>query len=121
MSEEVFSLFKSISKGNSIDIDKERCFQLQIISTLIKNKEMFTKLDELFDDEDDEENLEMKISDKLYFDSFHEMNSDSSEIWYQRKTIEDITSKLYSIDTYQIIDLPRIVFFFFIQFLLTPN
>lgn len=34
MSDEVFSLFESISKGNSIDIDKEECFQLQIISIL---------------------------------------------------------------------------------------
>ena len=31
MSEDLFSFFESISKGNSIDIDKEECFQLQII------------------------------------------------------------------------------------------
>lgn len=37
MSEEVFSLFESISTGNSIDIDKEQCFYLQIISILLKN------------------------------------------------------------------------------------
>lgn len=39
-----------------------------------------------------------KISEKLDFVSFFEMNSDSSEMWIQSKTIEYITSKLYSID-----------------------
>ncbi|KAK8849871.1 hypothetical protein M9Y10_018458 [Tritrichomonas musculus] len=111
MSEEVFSLFESISKGNSIDIDKEECFQLQIISILLKNKEMFVKLDELFADDDDEEENFGKISEKLDFDSFLEMNSDPSEMWNQSKIIEDIASNLYSIDTDQIIDLPRTVFY----------
>ncbi|KAK8841741.1 hypothetical protein M9Y10_026688 [Tritrichomonas musculus] len=60
MSPEVFSLFESISKGNSIDLDSEQCFQLQIISILLKNKEMFTKLDELFEQEEEEEKFEKK-------------------------------------------------------------
>ena len=112
MSEEVFSLFESISKGNLIDLDKEQYFQLQIISILLKNKEMFTKLDELFDD-DEKEKFEKKIIGKLDFDSFQEMNPDSAETWYQSKTIEDIASNLYSIDIDQIIDLPRTVFILF--------
>ncbi|KAK8847192.1 hypothetical protein M9Y10_019775 [Tritrichomonas musculus] len=108
MSEEVFSLFESISKGNSIELDQDQNFQLQIISILLKNKEMFTKLDELFAADDDEkENFEKKISEKLEFASFLEMNSDSSEMWNQSKIIEYIASKLYSIDTDEIIDLSR--------------
>ncbi|KAK8872177.1 hypothetical protein M9Y10_007940 [Tritrichomonas musculus] len=110
MSEEVFSLFESISKGNLIDLDKEQCFQLRIISILLKNKEMFTKLDELFDD-DEKEKFEKKIIGKLDFDSFQEMNPDSAETWYQSKTIEDIASNLYSIDIDQIIDLLMTVFY----------
>ena len=61
ISEEVFFLFESISKGDSIDIDREQCSQLRKISILIKNKEMFMKLGELFDDDnDDDENFEKK-------------------------------------------------------------
>ena len=73
---------------------------------------MFTKLDELFDD-DEKEKFEKKIIGKLDFDSFQEMNPDSAETWYQSKTIEDIASNLYSIDIDQIIDLPRTVFILF--------
>ena len=111
MSEEVFSHFESISKGDSIDIDKEQCFQLQIISILLKNKEMFKKLDELFDDEKEEENFEERISEKLDLVSFLELNSYSAEMWNQSKTVEYIASKLYSIDVNQIIDLSRTVFY----------
>ena len=73
---------------------------------------LLTKLDELFE-YDRKENFEKKIIGKLDFDSFLEMNSNSSEMWYQSKTIEDITTNLYSIDTDQIIDLRGP---FFIQF-----
>ena len=59
---------------------------------------MFTKLDELFEDEDDEENFEKKISSKLDFVSFLEKNSDSGEMWNQSKTIDYIASKLYLIE-----------------------
>ena len=111
MSEEVFSLFESVSKGNSIDIDEELCFQLQIISVLLKNKEMFRKLEELFGEEKEDESFEKKVSEKLDFVSFLEMNSDSSEMWDQSKTIEYIASKLYSIEEEQIIDLSRTVFY----------
>ncbi|KAK8848047.1 hypothetical protein M9Y10_019102 [Tritrichomonas musculus] len=104
MSEEVFSLFESISKGNSVDLDKEECFQLQIISILLKNKEMFTKLDELFEQEE-EEKFEKKIIDNLAFIPFLEMNS--AGMWNQSKIIEYIASNLYSIDMGQIIGLPR--------------
>ena len=110
MSEEVFSLFESISKGNSIELDKEQCFQLKVISILLKNEEMFTKLDELFEEEE-EDKFEKKINGKLDFDSFLEMNSGSAEMWYKSKAIEDIASNLYSICEGQIIGLPRTVFY----------
>ena len=48
MNEELFCLFESISKSDSIEIDYKQCFHLQIISFLLENKEMFRKLDVLF-------------------------------------------------------------------------
>lgn len=78
---------------------------------------MFTKLDKLFADDNDE-NFEKKINEKLEFDSFLEMNSDLGEMWNQSKTIEDITSILYSIDTDQMIDLSRTVFYSILKKLL---
>ena len=41
---EVISLFRLISSGNSIEVDKTQIFQLQIISILLKNDELFRKL-----------------------------------------------------------------------------
>ena len=66
---------------------------------------------ELFSDDDNEEKFEKKIIDKFDFVSFQEINSNSGEMWYQSKTIEEIASNLYSIDIGQIIDLPRTVFY----------
>lgn len=85
ISEEVFSLFELISKGESIEIDEKQCFQLQIISILLKNVEMFTKLDDLFNKKEDE-NFEKKISELKFF----EMNLNSSEIWKRSNLIENI-------------------------------
>ena len=109
MSEEIFSLFEAISKGNSIDIDKEQCFQLQNISILLKNREMFTKLYELFEDDEKEEEFEKKIV-KFWSTSFLDNNSDLAEMWNQSETIDYMASNLYSFDEDQIIDLPRTVF-----------
>ncbi|KAK8871253.1 hypothetical protein M9Y10_006969 [Tritrichomonas musculus] len=65
---------------------------------------MFTKLDELFED-NEEDKFEKKMIGKLDFDS------DSAEMWYQSKTFEDISSNFYSIDIGQIIDLLRTAFY----------
>ena len=110
MSDEVFALFESISKGEKIEIDDKQCFQLQILSILIKNEEMFMKLDELFEKEDDE-NSEKKINKELKFLSFLEICSESTEVWNRSKSIEYIASHLYSIDADKIIDLPKAVFY----------
>ena len=110
MSDEIFKLFESISQGGTIEIDNKQCFQLQIVSILLKNKEMFAKLDELFD-KDDNEFSDEKVSEELEFLSFLEMSSESAKVWNRSKSIEYIASNFYLIDSKKIIDLPRTVFY----------
>lgn len=55
--DETFSLFENISQGELVELDNAQCFQLQIISILIKNYELYNKLDELFEKSKDDQRL----------------------------------------------------------------
>lgn len=76
-------------------------------SILLKNGELFRKLDSLFPAENDEN----KINEEIEFISFLESNLESQEIINQSKAIEYIASNFYSIDPNKIIDLPKNVFY----------
>lgn len=66
ITDEVISQFKSISEGSKIEITETQSYELQIISILIQNKELFSKLDELFQKNvEEEEYSENKIKENI--------------------------------------------------------
>ena len=68
----------------SIEIDDKECFELQIISILIKNDELYKKLDKLFEKKNDDNRLNEEVS----FISFLEENYEGMEIGNISKSIE---------------------------------
>lgn len=49
LSKETISIFERISKGEKAEIDDKEIYQLQIISILIQNEELFNALEKLYD------------------------------------------------------------------------
>lgn len=100
--DETFSLFENISQGELVELDNAQCFQLQIISILIKNYELYNKLDELFEKSKDDQ----RLKEELEFVSFFGNICDDSEVINFSKSIDYIASNFYLIEKQQIFDLP---------------
>lgn len=117
ISEDTYSLFEALSKGNSINITKDGSLQLQIISVLLQNEELFQKLNELFyeknsskTEDNTEEDIHIDFLTFFHLNSKMSMDSAMSMLEYSN-TIKYIASHLYSIDASKIIKLPKPVFY----------
>ena len=84
ISQKALSKIESLSKGESIDVNEDEVFELQIISILLENEELFIKVNKLFDNEIKEDNIDqqlnkLKILDKITvksnYDSLLRLNS----------------------------------------------
>ncbi|KAK8887933.1 hypothetical protein M9Y10_038992 [Tritrichomonas musculus] len=112
ISNESYSLFDALSKGNSIIINKEKSYQLQIISILLQNEELFKLLNDLFYDSTNDDEDDTAINQNIEFLSFFQNNSKFLDY---SNSIKYIASHLYSIDKSQIIKLPINVFYSIIK------
>lgn len=119
INDDVFSLFEKLSQGESISISKEQSKQLQIISILLKNIELFNKINELFKMNTNEENFESQVE----FVTFLEENPYMIDMSEQSNSIKYIASHLYSIDKNKVIKLPKNVFYLIVKnkFLMIEN
>lgn len=116
ITDEVISQFKSISEGSKIEITETQSYELQIISILIQNKELFSKLDELFQKNvEKEEYSENKIKENIEFLSFIDESIENPEIFDGIKSIEYIASNFYRIEENKINELPKSIFYSIIK------
>lgn len=101
--EEVYSLLESLSRGNSITINRTQCYQLKIISVLLKNTELSNKLDNLFAPADKNDAL---IYDDIDFLNFLLKNKGMIEIADMNNTIKSIARHFYLQNDEKLAQLP---------------
>lgn len=105
ISEDIFLIFEQISKGKSIEINKAQCVQLQVISILIKNEELFMKLNELFQSDTSEDGL-IESLDSLIF-----LSQNQKQQFNDCNSIRCVAKNLYLVDEQKILKLPKAVFY----------
>lgn len=64
------SQLQNISRGYSIEISKEQSFDMQLISILLGNKELFSTLNELYPFDLDESNIDLYVQRLQVFHNF---------------------------------------------------
>lgn len=103
--DEVLSLIQLLSKGSTIEIDPtqtNQINQLQILSLLLDNEELFIKLNNDFELSIDERNVDECIATLKFYSQI------SSRFWaidYSR-IIKHIASHFYSIESSKLLSLP---------------
>lgn len=114
LTESILSKFKLISCGYSVDINEEESNQMKAISILLENNELFSKLNELFSSEINEENIDQYINNLTIFSSI----SPSFDCFNYSAIIDLISSHFYSIDKNKLKRLPKTVIYSIIS---NPN
>lgn len=107
LTKDICTLFELISKGNRVNINKTQCIQLQVLSVLLKNEELFTKLNELFQNDTTENGLTESLDSLLIL----YQNQKSAEIFTNCNSVRCVASNLHSIDENKILQLPKTVFY----------
>ena len=101
--------------GNSIEISFSESKELQKISLLIQNDEIYSKLQELFWTEIEEESETVKIDDSLDLLSFIKNNSINTDKININEIIRFLSEHFYSIDENKIYDLPTEIFYLILK------
>ncbi|KAK8839380.1 hypothetical protein M9Y10_032317 [Tritrichomonas musculus] len=107
ISQKALSKIESLSKGESIDVNEDEVFELQIISILLENEELFIKVNKLFDNEIKEDNIDqqlnkLKILDKITVKSNYFNYSD---------IVEFISKQFYLIEKEKLFQLSKRVLY----------
>ncbi|KAK8897927.1 hypothetical protein M9Y10_000160 [Tritrichomonas musculus] len=101
ISKEVLSQVELLSEGERICITKEQIFQMQIISLLLGNDELFSLIEEQYEDEIDENNIDKYLSNLNFFYTFSPIHK-----YVKCKSIVDyISTHFYSIDENKLLSL----------------
>lgn len=103
ITDDVLSLLQLLSKGFSVEIREDQVIQMQALSIILDNKELFTLLNEKFDTNINEENIDHYLT---YLKFFYQISPASNFIDCS-SIIKCIASHFYSIDETKILSLPR--------------
>lgn len=95
-----------LSRGNSIEVTKENIDGLQQISIVLGNAELFSKINELFDGQNEEEQIEKTLLSLQFIEN--EMFVPSSQLYNQCETIIDfIANHFYLIEEEKLLKIPK--------------
>lgn len=100
--DDVLSLIQFLSKGYSININESQISQIQIISILLENEELFSIINEKFDSNINETNIDHYLSNLKFY---HKISSTNNFMNYSN-IINYIASHFYSIDESKMLSLP---------------
>ena len=100
--DEVFSLIQLLSKGTLIEIKDEQFFQIQAISVLLGNEELFSLINDKIDNINDS-NLDQYLTNLKILSQI----SPFSNCFNYKSVIDYIASHFSSIDENKIISLPQ--------------
>lgn len=102
ISKEVFAQIKLLSLGYEIEVKEDQIIPIQIISTILENDELFTKVSKEFDDNINETNIDHYLTNlKLIYQI-----SSNHTVFNYNNIFNYIASHFYSIDQKKISELP---------------
>lgn len=100
--EDIIDLFHLISKGFPIEINEVQSFQMQILSVLLSNDELFLKISEAFKNSINENSLDLYLNHLRLIFKF----SPQSSLYANSEIINYISSHFHSIDKAKLLSLP---------------
>ena len=112
--EKILEQIDELSRGNTIEISEEMIFYLQQISVILGNSELFTKINELFSFNNDEDQID-KILHSLQFISNDIYDFQPYVEVQQTSNIEFIASHFYMIETEKLLKIPKQILFLIIS------
>lgn len=101
--EDVISLIEQISSGFSIEINRHQSFQLQLISILLENEELFDQINEIYPIDISESNVDLYLQHLEFFYLF----SKASCRFNYPNIVDFISSHFYMLKPNQLIGLPK--------------
>lgn len=99
-SDEAMSLFHKLSSGYEIELNDETSQKLRFISILIGNEELYHKIGELFQREENEEDFDKLIQYLLTL-------KDCDSLFSDEKIIEFLSKSFFSIEKEKLLKLPK--------------
>lgn len=105
--DEIISLLHQISSGFSIEINEDQGFLLQIVSILMENEELFEKINENFQFNIQETNIDKYLENLNFFYSF----TRKSKHFNYSKIIDNVASHFYSIHFEKLTKLPKSILY----------
>ena len=101
--DETLSLLKTISCGLPIEINHEQGFNMQLISIILNNEELFEKINKIYQFNINESNIDYYLQ---HLQVFHNFLGISRHFNYS-KIIDFIASHFYIIDENKLVKLPK--------------
>ena len=102
--EKTISYLKQISAGYSIEITEDQIFNMQIISILLGNEELFYKINDIYSNNADVESIDNYLQ-QLQF--FYYCSRPFNHNFNYANAIEYLSGHFYSIDKEKLKQLPR--------------
>ena len=112
--DELDSLFQKIAHGFHTEISKEQSFKIQILSFLIGNEELFSKINEIHQIEINESNLNEYLKNLEFIFNI----SQKSQRFNYQSIIDFISSHFYLINKNDLLKIPKTILYTIIS---NPN
>lgn len=110
LTKDIITHFVNLSNGDSIDISKNQVFSMQLLSILIENEELFSKLEQI-NPLINENNLSKYISNLKFLYFFNK----SSRYFNFSKIIDFVSRSFYCIDLNELLKLPKNILYMIVR------
>ena len=107
LSKNALSIIKSLSMGETVEIKEEEVFELQIISILLENEELFIKINESFHKDLGENNIDQYLNNLQILDKI----TTNSNLFNYSDIVKFISKHFYLIDKEKLFQLPKRVLY----------
>lgn len=101
--DDIILMIKSLSSGNSVDINQSQCFKLVVVSILLENLELFQLITDSSEMQINESNIDQYLNHLKNIYQF----SHSTQYFNYNYIIDYIASHFYSIEKSDLFHLPR--------------
>lgn len=103
ITDETISLLQQISSGFTIDINEEQAFKMRLLSIILGNEELFTKINENFPPDYSEENISTYLTNIQCYYHFSQFSPDFDFAG----VISFISNHFYLLDLDEFLKIPR--------------
>ena len=107
LSENTMLKFNLLSKGETVTINEEESFQMKIISILVNNTELFSKLNDLYSYEINENDIDHYLTNLTFFSKI----SSTFNYCNYSNIINTISSHFHSIAKMKLTQVPKSILY----------